>query len=83
MAQQWFTCEEAAVYMRCSRSFLDKKRVAGGGPKYYKVGAKILYAAEDLDSWRNDQRRLNTGPDGGLPQPPIRRRRRQRNNVAA
>jgi predicted DNA-binding transcriptional regulator AlpA len=52
---------EAAVYLRVSKSFLDKLRVTGGGPPYIKVGAKrVVYDPADLATWLADRKRVST-----------------------
>lgn len=49
--------EEAAVYIRdvwgfpCSRQWLAKLAVIGGGPVYRKAGRTPIYAPSDLDAW--------------------------------
>ncbi len=49
---QLLTPAEAAAYLRCSKSYLDKLRVYGGGPKFLRLGKrKILYRQSDLDLW--------------------------------
>ena len=46
------TPREAAAYLRVSKSYLDKLRVYGGGPKFLRPGKrKILYRKSDLDVW--------------------------------
>jgi excisionase family DNA binding protein len=46
------TPAEAAVYLRVSKSYLDKLRVYGGGPKFLRFGKrKILYRQSDLELW--------------------------------
>ncbi len=42
---------QAAAYVGLSKSFLDKARCYGGGPAYIKLGATVIYSAEDLDAW--------------------------------
>ena len=42
---------EAAQYLGLSRSSLEKYRVYGGGPKFYKYSKVIRYRPEDLDDW--------------------------------
>ncbi|MBA3522497.1 MAG: DNA-binding protein [Gemmatimonadales bacterium] len=34
-----------------ARATLAKLRVLGGGPPFVKLGAKVLYDADDLDAW--------------------------------
>lgn len=45
------TTKEVAAYLRVSKSYLDKLRVYGGGPKFLRFGRKILYRKADLDFW--------------------------------
>jgi excisionase family DNA binding protein len=48
----FLTPKEAAACLRVSRSYLDKLRVYGGGPKFLRFGTrKILYRKSDLDLW--------------------------------
>lgn len=42
---------EAAAYIRKSTSWLNKSRMTGSGPVYYKAGATVSYALSDLDAW--------------------------------
>lgn len=51
---------EAAAYVRCSVSFLNKRRVYGGGPVFIKRGASVLYARIALDAWLASQTRRST-----------------------
>ncbi|MGI8307186.1 helix-turn-helix transcriptional regulator [Saccharopolyspora hattusasensis] len=43
--------EEAAHYMGLSYSTLKKWRVTGDGPAYVRIGSRIVYLIEDLDTW--------------------------------
>jgi excisionase family DNA binding protein len=53
----FLTPKEAAVYLRVSKSYLDKLRCKGGGPVYLRLGArKILYRKTDLDLWTAERR---------------------------
>lgn len=57
-----FTEQEAASYIRMSRSFLRQDRMNGfrknrtPGPNYIKVGRSIRYLREDLDAWLEQYR---------------------------
>jgi excisionase family DNA binding protein len=54
--QELLTPGEAAVYLRVSKSYLDKLRVYGGGPRFLRPGKrKILYRKSDLDAWLGSQ----------------------------
>lgn len=51
---------DAAAYLGLSTSFLNKRRVYGGGPKYVKLGGRVAYRKEDLDEWVNSRVREST-----------------------
>lgn len=42
---------EAAAYLGVSSSFLEKRRVYGGGPRFAKIGRRVAYRQVDLDAW--------------------------------
>ena len=42
---------EAAKHVGLSTSTLAKLRVFGGGPRYAKLGRRVVYASTDLDAW--------------------------------
>lgn len=48
---EFLTTEEAAAFLRLSPRTLEKQRVLGGGPRFRKFGARVLYAAVDLRAW--------------------------------
>lgn len=66
------TVKEAAVYVPLAKSTLDKFRVAGGGPRFIKIGKRVLYDTADLDGWMEAQKRNSTADTGGTT-PPARR----------
>lgn len=43
--------DEASRRLAIARNTLAKLRVAGGGPPFIKVGAKVLYPLNELDAW--------------------------------
>lgn len=51
---------EAAEHLRLSKSTLDKLRVYGGGPAYFKLGRTVVYSVGDLDAWMASRRREST-----------------------
>lgn len=57
MIRNMLDVEEAAAYTGMSKSFLDKARCEGPignrtqGPRWRKVGRRVLYKIEDLDTW--------------------------------
>lgn len=49
--QRYLTNDEAAEYLRLSPRTLEKQRVLGGGPRFRKFGARVVYAMADLRAW--------------------------------
>ncbi len=43
--------QEAARFIGLSYRTLEKYRISGTGPKYSKVGRRIVYAVSDLTEW--------------------------------
>lgn len=41
----------AAEHLACSKSYLEKLRLVGGGPRYLKIGHAVRYQIDDLDAW--------------------------------
>jgi predicted DNA-binding transcriptional regulator AlpA len=66
---------EAARFLGLSYRTLEKHRMAGTGPKYSKVGARVVYAVQDLKAWVASSAKRKTtdrGP-GEMTIPPIPR----------
>jgi excisionase family DNA binding protein len=45
------TVKEAAAYLRCGVSTLNKLRVSGGGPMYVKMHGRVFYKLDTLDRY--------------------------------
>jgi hypothetical protein len=58
--KQWLPAREAAAYCALGFSTLAKLRLTGGGPAFSKVGTKVLYNRNDLDSWLDSKRVAST-----------------------
>lgn len=43
--------QQAAEYCGLSKSFLDKARIYGGGPSFFRLGRSVIYSTDDLDAW--------------------------------
>lgn len=54
---------EAAEYCGSSSSTLEKLRVAGSGPRFVKMGRRVVYDPADLDAWLDANRRRSTSDD--------------------
>ncbi|WP_454902902.1 helix-turn-helix transcriptional regulator [Variovorax gossypii] len=48
---EFLTTDEAGAFLRLSPRTLEKQRVLGGGPRFRKFGARVVYAATDLRAW--------------------------------
>lgn len=42
---------EASTYTSLSAATLKKYRCSGTGPRYARIGSKIVYRPSDLDAW--------------------------------
>jgi predicted DNA-binding transcriptional regulator AlpA len=51
---------QAANVIGMSASWLNKKRVVGGGPTYMKLGRRVVYDRTDVAAWVAAHRRNNT-----------------------
>lgn len=49
-----------ADLLRVSRSLLAKWRMAGRGPRFTKVGRRILYECAEVSRWLEEQKRTST-----------------------
>src|SRR3546814_968560 len=49
--QSLLNVRDAASFLGLSKSFLDKARIRGDGPHYLKLGSRVLYRTEALQSW--------------------------------
>ena len=51
---------EAAEYCCSSSSTFEKLRLYGGGPRYVKLGRRVVYDPAGLDAWLAQNRRVST-----------------------
>lgn len=63
--QRFLNTTQAAVRMGIKRLTLARWRTEGKGPRYHKVGGRVLYDPDDIDEWLDDQRRSSTSDPGG------------------
>jgi len=62
--QRFLTTPEAARFLSLSGRTLEKHRTYGTGPKYRKVGGRVIYALEDLQAWADRGLRSSTSDPG-------------------
>jgi predicted DNA-binding transcriptional regulator AlpA len=58
--------EDAAAFLGgISKSWLDKSRLNGRGPRYVKIGRRVMYDLIDLQAWLAGQKQDHTSDLGG------------------
>jgi hypothetical protein len=58
----------AAAHLNLAPSTLNKMRVFGTGPPFYRLGRAIRYRRRELDDWRDQFRAVSTSEaDANLP----------------
>ena len=55
---------EAARFLGLSGRTLEKHRTYGTGPKYRKIGGRVVYAIEDLKAWADLGAKTSTSDPG-------------------
>jgi predicted DNA-binding transcriptional regulator AlpA len=55
---------EAARLLGLSGRTLEKHRIYGTGPKYRKIGGRVVYALDDLKAWADRGARTSTSDPG-------------------
>lgn len=59
--------EEAGRFLGLSGRTLEKHRTYGTGPRYRKVGGRVIYAVADLQSWADLGVQTSTADPGQIP----------------
>ena len=59
-ADDLLTVPEAAAFLRTSKSYLDKSRLTGDGPPFFRIGRKIIYSRRLLQRWLNHRQYRST-----------------------
>jgi len=55
---------EAARFLGLSGRTLEKHRTYGTGPKYHKIGGRVVYALDDLKAWADLGAKTSTSDPG-------------------
>lgn len=71
-AHEFLTTDEAGSFLRLSPRTLEKQRVLGGGPRFRKFGARVVYAVEDLRHWANSRSYEMTSDPGYIQRSTVR-----------
>jgi predicted DNA-binding transcriptional regulator AlpA len=56
---------EAARFLGLSGRTLEKHRTYGTGPRYSKIGGRVVYALADLQAWVGRGAKASTSDDTG------------------
>ena len=64
---------EAARFLGLSGRTLEKHRTYGTGPRYAKIGGRVVYAIEDLQAWVARGAKTSTSDAQGETLPPAKR----------
>lgn len=61
---RYLRTREAAEFLGLSHRTLEKHRTYGTGPKYLKLGGRVVYRVEDLQVWAAPGERTSTSDPG-------------------
>jgi hypothetical protein len=61
---KYFVTREAAEILGLSRRTLEKHRTYGTGPRFLKLGGRVVYKIEDLHTWAERGARSSTSDLG-------------------
>ena len=64
---------DAARFVGLSIRTLEKHRIYGTGPRYSKLGGRVVYAIEDLQNWVQSGTKASTSDPGKVTILPARR----------
>ena len=60
----YLSTREASAFLGLSSRTLDRYRVTGEGPAFFKFGSRVRYLKVDLEAWAQARRRRSTSDDG-------------------
>jgi hypothetical protein len=60
MIREFLSTSQSAEQLRVSPRTLEKYRVTGGGPKFFKIGRLVYYTPETLEEWTASRLRTST-----------------------
>jgi hypothetical protein len=60
----YFDTKSIARETGLSTGYFENLRVYGGGPRFLKVGRRVLYSWEDVQNWLDKRFRANTSDSG-------------------
>jgi predicted DNA-binding transcriptional regulator AlpA len=63
VADRKINTQEAAQFLGLSVSTLAKMRLSGIGPRYAKLGRRVLHDVRDLEVWVEERKRTSTSQE--------------------
>lgn len=57
---RYMRTSEAGRYLGLSGRTLEKHRTYGTGPRYRKIGGRVIYALSDLEAWVDQAAQMST-----------------------
>jgi predicted DNA-binding transcriptional regulator AlpA len=73
MPPRYLRTPDAAELVGLSIRTLEKHRIYGTGPRYSKLGGRVVYAVEDLQAWVDSGAKASTSDPGKVTILPARR----------
>ena len=73
LPQRYLRTPEAARFVGLSIRTLEKHRIYGTGPRYSKLGGRVVYRLEDLQTWVEGGAKASTSDPGSATVLPARR----------
>ncbi len=64
LPQRYLRTPEAATFVGLSIRTLEKHRIYGTGPRYSKLGGRVVYRLEDLQAWVDSGAKASTSDPG-------------------
>ena len=64
LPQRYLRTQEAARFVGLSIRTLEKHRIYGTGPRYSKLGGRVVYRVEDLQAWVDSGAKVSTSDPG-------------------
>ena len=64
LPQRYLRTPEAARFVGLSIRTLEKHRIYGTGPRYSKLGGRVVYRVEDLQTWVDAAAKESTSDPG-------------------
>lgn len=65
LPQRYLRTPEAARFLGLSGRTLEKHRTYGTGPRYSKLGGRVVYRVDDLQAWVDRGAKSSTSDDTG------------------